>query len=69
MGVEATAVQEDHRRAAGRAPVQVVKAHAPEHEVMLAGQHDVGERHAGGGGRQLQVRAELLGAEAHAESR
>ena len=66
MGVEPAAVQEDHGRQAGRPPVEVVKAHALRaSEVVLVGQHDLGQGDAGGGGGQLEVRAELVGSEGH----
>ena len=65
VGVEAAAVQEDHGRQAGRPPVEVVEAHALEQEVVLVGQHDLGQGDAGGGGGQLEVRAELVGSEGH----
>jgi hypothetical protein len=66
--VEAAAVQEHHGRQARRAPVEIVQAHAPAQQVMLARQHDLGQADPGGIRRQLQVRAELVGAEAHAAS-
>jgi hypothetical protein len=60
VGVESAAVQEDDRRQALDAPVEIVKAHAAEQQVARLGRREVGQRHAGGGGRQLQVRAELV---------
>ena len=69
VGVETAAVQEDHGRQALDPPVEIVEAHGAEQQVMRVGQREIGQRHAGGGRRQLQVRAELVRAEAHAASR
>ena len=68
VGVEAAAVQEHHGGQARRPPVEIVKAHAPEQEVMHVRQDDLGKMDAGGGRRQLEMRAELVSTEAHAGS-
>ena len=66
--VEAAAVEEHHGREARRSPVEIVKAHLPEQEVVLTRQHDFGKANAGGGRRQFEMRAKLVSTQAHAGS-
>ena len=68
VDVEPAPVQEQHRGLAARAPVQIVEAHPSQDDVMRLGQDQFGKREPGGGRGQHQVRAELVGAQAH-ESR
>src|SRR6266446_3557282 len=68
VDVEPAPVQEEHRRLAARAPVEIVEAHPSQDDVMRLGQDQLGEREPGGGRRQYQMLAELVGAQAH-ESR
>ena len=43
VGVEAAAVEEYHGGQPRRAPVEIVKAHAPEQDVVLVRQRDLGQ--------------------------